>query len=155
MLHVLLGNEVQDLGHVPVLDDGHALDGAFALHPDPVHAVAAARAAQLAQAVEVGQGRHGALLPFNRPAEEGEAPQVDVSQRWASGPRKKTLNSANWGEGGGRGRASSFVAAHGQNRPNSWQGLKSLRPSLKISCGCRGWMTSTLWQGLPVTGKPV
>lgn len=159
LLHVLLGDEVQDLGYVPVLDDGHALDGALALHPDPFHVVAAAGAAQLAQAVEVGQGRHGALLPFDRPAEEGEAPQVDVGQRWASGPRENPLNSTNWGAGGGGGggrrTVSSLVAAHGRNPPNSWQGLKSLRLSLEISCGCRGWTTSTLWRRLPATGKPV
>lgn len=65
---------------MPVLDDGHALDRALALHPDAVHIVAAAGAAQLAQAVEIGQGGHGALLPFDCPAEEGEALQVDVGQ---------------------------------------------------------------------------
>lgn len=63
-----------------ILDDGHALDRALAFHPDAVDTVAAAGAAQLAQAVEIGQSGHGALLPFNRPTEKGEAQQVDVSQ---------------------------------------------------------------------------
>lgn len=76
----MFGNEVQDLGHLPILDDGHALDRALALHPDAVDIVAAAGAAQLAQTVETGQSGHGALLPFNCPTEEGEALQVDVGQ---------------------------------------------------------------------------
>ena len=63
---------------MPILDDGHALDRGLALHPDPIHVVAGA--AQLAQAVEIGQGGHGALLPFNCPTEEGEALQVNVGQ---------------------------------------------------------------------------
>lgn len=65
---------------MPILDDGHALDRALAFHPDAVDIVATAGAAKLAQAVEIWQGGHGALLPFNCPTEEGEAMQVDVSQ---------------------------------------------------------------------------
>lgn len=62
LLHVLFGDEVQDLGHVSVLDDGHPLDGALAFDPhaaDAVDAVAPAGAAQLPQAVEVGKSGHG------------------------------------------------------------------------------------------------
>ena len=68
LVHVLLGDEVQHLGHVAVLDDGHALHRALALHTHAVHAVAAAGAAQLAQAVEAwpggpgGPGGHGGAL---------------------------------------------------------------------------------------------
>ena len=40
----------------------------------------AAGAAQLAQAVEIGQSGHGVLLPFNRPTEKVEAQQIDVGQ---------------------------------------------------------------------------
>ncbi len=65
---------------MPILDDGHALDRTLAFHPDAVDTVTAAGAAQLAQAVETGQGGHGALLPFNCPTEKGETLQVDVSQ---------------------------------------------------------------------------
>lgn len=80
LLHVLFRNQVQDLSHMPILDDGHALDRALALHPHAVDIVAAAGAAQFAQAVEIGQCGHGALLPFNRPTEKGDTLQVDVSQ---------------------------------------------------------------------------
>lgn len=65
---------------MPILNDGHALDRALAFHPDAVDAVAAAGAAELAQAVESRQSGHGALLPFNLPTEKGETLQVDVSQ---------------------------------------------------------------------------
>ncbi|KAG7230081.1 hypothetical protein INR49_009801 [Caranx melampygus] len=67
LLHVLFGNEVQDLSHMSILNDGHALDRALAFHPDAVDTVAAAGAAQLAQAVEIGQSGHGALLPSTVP----------------------------------------------------------------------------------------
>lgn len=72
LLHVLFRNEVQDLSHVPIFDNGHALDRALALHPDAVDTVdtvAAAGAAQLAQAVEIGHSGHGALFPFDCPTE--------------------------------------------------------------------------------------
>lgn len=65
---------------MPVLNDGHAFDRALAFHPDAVDTVAAAGAAQLAQAVEIGQSGHGALLPFNCPTEKGDTLQVDVRQ---------------------------------------------------------------------------
>lgn len=69
LLHVLFRDEVQDLSYVSVLDDGHALHRALALHPDTVNTVAAVGAAQLPKAVQIGQGGHGALLPFQRPTE--------------------------------------------------------------------------------------
>lgn len=56
-----------------VLDDGHALDRALALHTDAVNLLAPVGAAQLAQAVETGQRGHGALHPFDCPTEKGEA----------------------------------------------------------------------------------
>lgn len=65
---------------MPILDDGHAFDRAFAFHPDTANIVAAGRAAQLAQAVEIGKSGHGAVLPFDGPAKKGEALHVDVSQ---------------------------------------------------------------------------
>lgn len=74
---------------MPILDDGHTLDRALAFHPDAVHLLAAAGAAQLAQAVEVGKGGHCALFPFNCPAEEGDALQVSVSQGGARLELKK------------------------------------------------------------------
>lgn len=63
LLHVLFRNEVQDLSHMPILDDGHALYRALAFHPDTVNTVAGA--AELAQAVEIGQSGHGVLLLFD------------------------------------------------------------------------------------------
>lgn len=65
-----------------ILDDGHTFYRALAFYSDAVDTLAAAGAAQFAQAVEVGHSRHGALLSFNRPTEKGEALQVDVSQCW-------------------------------------------------------------------------
>ena len=63
----LFGDEVEHLRHMAVLDDGHTLDGAAALDVPVLHALAAARAAQLAQAVESRQGRHGSgFLPSTR-----------------------------------------------------------------------------------------
>lgn len=79
---------------MPILDDGHTLDRALAFHPDAVHLLAAAGAAQLAQAVEVGQGGHCAPIPSNRPTEEGDALQVSVSQGVAQIElKKKNLTS--------------------------------------------------------------
>lgn len=130
---------------MPVLDDGHALDRALALHPDTVHVVAAAGAAQLAQAVEIGQGGHGALLPFDCPAEEGEALQVDVGQVHSQAraeicspldiiKRHKTETK----------RPAPRRATSRQLIIKSWRYLvrppvlKSLHLSLQISRGCEG-----------------
>lgn len=65
---------------MPILDDGHALDRALAFHPDAVDILAAAGAAQLAQAVEIGHSGHGGRPPVNCPTEKGKAMQVDVGQ---------------------------------------------------------------------------
>lgn len=97
LVHVLFGNEVQHLGHMPVLDDGHAFDRALAFHSDAVHTVALAvvGAAQFAQTVEIGQVGHCVLVFLNRPTEMTEAPQVDPSQgprAWAHSKKKKKKN---------------------------------------------------------------
>lgn len=65
---------------MPILNDRHALDRALASHPGAVDIVATAGAAQLAQAIQIGQVGHGALLPFNCPTEKDEALLVDVVQ---------------------------------------------------------------------------
>lgn len=130
---------------MPVLDDGHALDRALALHPDAVHVVAAAGAAQLAQAVEIGQGGHGALLPFDCPAEEGEALQVDVGQVHAQArakicwsldiiKRHKTETKRPVP----RRATSRQLIIKSCRYPVRPAVLKSLHLSLQISRGCEG-----------------
>lgn len=84
---------------MPILDDGHTLHRALAFYSDALHTLAAAGAAQLAQAVEAGHSGHGALLPFNRPTEKGEALQVDVSQCWTHTRSKILLTSGISDEG--------------------------------------------------------
>lgn len=76
---------------MPILNDGHALDGALAFHPYAVNLLATAGAAQLAQTVETGQSGHGALLPFSCPTEKGEALQVDGGQGGAQARSKIQL----------------------------------------------------------------
>ena len=75
LLQVLFWYEVEDFGHAAVLDDRHALDRVVALHAHTAGG-AVAGAAQLAQVVERGQGRHGggsALLALDLSTEEAEA----------------------------------------------------------------------------------
>lgn len=73
---------------MPILNNGHALHRALAFHPDAVDRLAAAGAAQFAQAIETGQSGHDALLPFNCPTEKGVALHVDVGQSGAQSRSK-------------------------------------------------------------------
>lgn len=66
LLDILLGDEVENLRHLPVLNDGHPLDAMtmrlpfnLAFQIQVLHRLAADGTAHLAQTVEVGQGRHG------------------------------------------------------------------------------------------------
>lgn len=79
LCHVLFGDEVQHLSHIPILYDGHTLDGALAFDAGTVHCMAAAGATQLAQAIEGGHGRHGARVPLTLPTEQDETLQILLS----------------------------------------------------------------------------